>query len=248
MKKDLTKYLMKENFTSTVLWTAIISTAVSLVFIILALCIGDTGDGEKLHNFVTLIVMFWSAFVCSIGVAIVGINTSIYMNRSRKTAAKAIIITIIASVLACSAIALAAEGAISLVSNSTGFGYAFRPLLLSGDQAFGIKTVLVSYGFNVLLYYAVSVVSVFLVSISMKFGKWAWIGWWVIYMLIMSTGKSIITSIGSFAKDIFGSTGAAVLAILIITAVVFTAADILLIRKTELKKNALMWTSNARRA
>lgn len=248
MKNELTKYMMNEHFKSNVIWSAIISAAVSLVFIILALCVGDAGSDEKLHNFVTIIIMIWSAFVCSIGIAITGINMSINMNRSRKTAVKAMFITVLATVLTCSAIALAAEGIIALVSHSTGFDYAFRPLLLSGDAALGIDTILLSYGSNVLLYYAVSVASVFLVSISMKFGKWAWIGWWVIYMLIMSTGKSIITSIGSFAKDIFGSTGAAVLAILIITAVVFTAADILLIRKTELKKNALMWNSNARRA
>lgn len=246
MKNDLTKYMMKKNFKTNVIWSAIISAAVSLVFIILAVCIRGTADGEEeLNNFATFIILFFSSFICSAGVCVVGINMSINMNRSRKTAVKAMFTTVIAAVVVCSGLALAAEVAIALVSNSTGFVYKFKPLFLSGDADFGIDTVLISYCVNVLLYYAVSVATMFIVCSAMKFGKWVWIGWWVIYMLLISAGKTIFRSVGGFAKDIFGSVGGAALAALIITAVAFTVADIMIIKKTELKKSALMWSNKA---
>ncbi len=246
MKNDLTKYMMKKNFKTNVIWSAIISAAVSLVFIILAVCIRGTADGEEeLNNFATFIILFFSSFICSAGVCVVGINMSINMNRSRKTAIKAMFTTVIAAVVVCSGLALAAEVAIALVSNSTGFVYKFKPLFLSGNAEFGIDTVLISYCVNVLLYYAVSVATIFIVCSTMKFRKWVWIGWWVIYMLLISAGKTIFRSVGGFAKDIFGSAGGAALAALIITAVAFTVADIMIIKKTELKKSALMWSSKA---
>lgn len=246
MKNDLTKYMMKKNFKTNVIWSAIISAAVSLVFIILAVCIRGTADGEEeLNNFATFIILFFSSFICSAGVCVVGINMSINMNRSRKTAVKAMFTTVIAAVVVCSGLALAAEVSIALVSNSTGFVYKFKPLFLSGNAEFGIDTVLISYCINVLLYYAVSVATMFIVCSTMKFGKWVWIGWWVIYMLLISAGKTIFRSVGGFAKDIFGSVGGAALAALIITAVAFTVADIMIIKKTELKKSALMWSNKA---
>ena len=173
MKNDLTKYMMKKNFKTNVIWSAIISAAVSLVFIILAVCIRGTADGEEeLNNFATFIILFFSSFICSAGVCVVGINMSINMNRSRKTAIKAMFTTVIAAVVVCSGLALAAEVAIALVSNSTGFVYKFKPLFLSGNAEFGIDTVLISYCVNVLLYYAVSVATIFIVCSTMKFGKW----------------------------------------------------------------------------
>ena len=110
MKNDLTKYMMKKNFKTNVIWSAIISAAVSLVFIILAVCIRGTADGEEeLNNFATFIILFFSSFICSAGVCIVGINMSINMNRSRKTAVKAMFTTVIAAVVVCSGLALAAS-------------------------------------------------------------------------------------------------------------------------------------------
>ena len=64
MKNDLTKYMMKKNFKTNVIWSAIISAAVSLVFIILAVCIRGTADGEEeLNNFATFIILFPASFV-----------------------------------------------------------------------------------------------------------------------------------------------------------------------------------------
>ena len=105
-----------------------------------------------------------------------------------------------------------------------------------------------SYAADVLLFYALSVASLLFIAASMRFGKCVWIGWWVFYMLLLMTGKSVIRAVGGFAKDIFGSTGGAIIGTVLIAAVLFTVLDILLIRRVQLKKSALMWTQNARRA
>ena len=250
MKNELTRYLLKDNFKSNVIISSIIAAVVCLIFSVLAICIGDAASDEKIHNIVTVVLIIWSAFVCTIGVGIMGINMSIFMNRSRKTAVKSIFLTVLLCILVCSGIALAAEGVIAGVSKATGFGYVFRPLV----KSFGITDVntdffgiVISYLFNVLLMFTVSVASLFLITASMKFGKWLWIGWWIFYMLIMTAGKSVIMSVSRFIRGT-ASPGFVLLALIAVTAVVFTALDILLIKRIELKKSALMWASGVRRA
>lgn len=251
MKNDLTRYLLRDNFKSTVIITAIIAAVVSLILSVLAIWIGDAASEEKIHNVVTVVLIIWSAFVCSMGVGIMGINMSIFMNRSRKTAVKSIFLTVFLCMLVCSAVALAAEGVIAGVSSTTGFGYLFRPLVKVFDIT-DVNTdflgIVISYAFNVLLFYTVSVAALFLIAASMKFGKWFWIGWWIVYMLIMVAGKSIVKALYTFANDVLGGSGYAKLAAIMLAAAVFSVLDILLIRKTELKKSALMWAQNARRA
>lgn len=247
MKNDLTRYMLREHFKSSVLVSAVIAGFMSLFFIILALVIGETDD-KSVNNFITIILLVWGGFVSSIGAGINGINMSIYMNRSRKTAVKSIFTMILLICAVTAAIAVAAEGLAAGVAHTQGFGYAFKPLLYAGretDTQIGFLTVICAYAFDVLALFAVSVASLFIVAASMTFGKWVWIGWWVIYMLLISAGKTIFRSVGGFAKDIFGSAGGAALAALIITAVAFTVADIMIIKKTELKKSALMWSSKA---
>lgn len=250
MKNDLTRYMLREHFKSSVLVSAVIAGFMSLFFIILALVIGETDD-KSVNNFITIILLVWGGFVSSIGAGINGINMSIYMNRSRKTAVKSIFTTILLICAVTAAIAVAAEGLAAGVAHTQGFGYAFRPLLYAGretDTQIGFLTVICAYAFDVLALFAVSVASLFIVAASMAFGKWVWIGWWIFYMLLLMTGKSVIRAVGGFAKDIFGSTSGAVLVALLAAAVVFTVLDIMLIRRVQLKKSALMWTQNARRA
>ena len=79
MKNELTRYLLKDNFKSNVIISSIIAAVVCLIFSVLAICIGDAASDEKIHNIVTVVLIIWSAFVCSMGVGIMGINMSIYM-------------------------------------------------------------------------------------------------------------------------------------------------------------------------
>ena len=243
MKNGMTRYMLREHFKSSVLVSAVIAGFMSLFFIILALVIGETDD-KSVNNFITIILLVWGGFVSSI-------DMSIYMNRSRKTAVKSIFTTILLICAVTAAIAVAAEGLAAGVAHTQGFGYAFKPLLYAGsgtDTQIGFLTVIGAYAFDVLALFAVSVASLFIVAASMAFGKWVWIGWWIFYMLLLSLGKTVIRSIGGFAKDIFGSTSGAVLGALLTAAVVFTVLDVLFIRKVQLKKSALMWTAGARRA
>lgn len=248
MKNSITHYLTKEIVKSSVIISAILAGIVSLIFVILAFAIGATEDNGSVHNVVTILLLIWGAFVTPLGISISGVNMSIYMNCSRKAAIKAIFTAILLVCVLTSAIALAAEGLIAGVAHTKDFGYAFKPLFAAGHKGdIGISFLLIvgSYAMNVLLFYAVSVFSVFLVAASMKIGKWFWAGWWVVYMLLMVAGKSIVKALERFTTDLFGGSGAsAIMCMALLCAAVFTVLDILIIKKLELRKSALMWANH----
>ena len=78
-----------------------------------------------------------------------------------------------------------------------------------------------------------------IMTIIYKFGKKAWVGFWILYMLLIFSSDSLLNPFKKFASFIGVSTGVLALMGLILVSAAFTAAFVLLYRKTEPNKNAV---------
>ena len=103
----------------------------------------------------------------------------------------------------------------------------------------GVTGVLAAFGFTMLIIYAISVLAMLLITVIFRIGKYAWVGFWVLYMLLIFSSDSLLNPFKKFASFIGVSTGVLALMGLILVSAAFTAAFILLYRKTELNKNAV---------
>ncbi len=251
MKNDLVRYTVKKGTVPNMIVTAVVSAVIALAVIIIAAIFGDVDkDDNTIHNITTAFVMFWG-FISSFAVCTASFNSSICFNRSRKSAIKAAFISLLISTVVCSAVNLGIEAVVAGFSKTFDFNYSFTPLI----KAFGVLKVnndvgglLLAYGFHMLLYYLVSVTGMLIMCACMKFGKWAWIGFWGVYMLVFLLGKSVVKGFKEFTVNAFGSVGMTVLCLAIVLSALFTVLTILLMRKTELNKKTLLFGNGYRRA
>ena len=162
-------------------------------------------------------------------------------NRSRKTGMKAIFAELAVIIPYNAVLAVACEYILSKVSGSSSFVYEFKtfPSMLGLCGSDGVTGVLAAFGFTMLMLYAISVLAMLLITVIFRIGKYAWVGFWVLYMLLIFSSDSLLNPFKKFASFIGVSTGVLALMGLILVSAAFTAAFILLYRKTELNKNAV---------
>ena len=155
MKNDLVRYTVKKGTVPNIVITAVVSAVIALVIIIIAAIFGDVDKDDKtIHNITTIFVMFWG-FISSLALCTASINSSICFNRSRKSAIKAVFVSLLMLTVVCSAVNLGIEAVIAGFSKTFDFNYSFTPLI----KAFGVLNVnndvggiLITYGFHMLLY------------------------------------------------------------------------------------------------
>ena len=217
----------------------IISAVVTVFLSALILIFGNSMEGQP-SNVLTIIACFYT-FAITFAVAARVHGMELCFNRSRKTGMKAIFAELAVIIPYNAVLAVACEYILSKVSGSSSFVYEFKtfPSMLGLCGSDGVTGVLAAFGFTMLMLYAISVLAMLLITVIFRIGKYAWVGFWVLYMLLIFSSDSLLNPFKKFASFIGVSTGVLALMGLILVSAAFTAAFILLYRKTELNKNAV---------
>ena len=240
MKNDLTRHMFRHDLKKKlIIVTAVCAGIVCLLGILFVIFRGEKVDND-MSNMVTAFVCVYT-LVSVIGTVVKVHGMELCFNRSRKTGMKAIFAELLVMLPFNAALAVGCEYLLSKLSGGSIIGYDFNPVpsLLGLSSADGAAGVLASFGFILLALYAISMVSTMIMTIIYKFGKKAWVGFWILYMLLIFSSDSLLNPFKKFASVIGVSTGVLALMGLILVSAAFTAAFILLYRKTELNKNAL---------
>ncbi|MBQ1903977.1 MAG: hypothetical protein II168_06390 [Ruminococcus sp.] len=244
MKNDLMRYVLKKTTIVQSFIAVCIAAVVSLGVIIFSAVFLDPPAKEKaLNNITTVPLAFWM-FISAVTVSSECANMSICLNRSRRSALKTVFASLLISTVVFAAVNFAAEALLSGVCPGLGLNYSFSPLI----KIFGIvKTgtdiagLALAFAFQLLVYYCIGIAGALFMTVCLKCGKWAWVIFWLAYMTLLMFGRTIVSGLRSAASSMFSSTGAFVLCLLAVTSVVCTIVQIILARKLELNKNALMF-------
>lgn len=219
--------------------TAVCAGIVCLLGILFVIFRGEKVDND-MSNMVTAFVCVYT-FVSVIGTVVKTHGMELCFNRSRRSGIKAIFAELLVMLPFNAALAVGCEYLLSKLSGGSIIGYDFKPVpsLLGLGSADGAAGVLASFGFILLALYAISMVSTMIMTIIYKFGKKAWIGFWILYMLMIFGSNSIANPFNRLAGFLGISTGLLALIALIFVSVLFTVLFILLYRKSEMGKDLL---------
>ncbi|MBQ2580392.1 MAG: hypothetical protein II574_02040 [Ruminococcus sp.] len=239
MKNDICRFMFRHDLKKRLIVITIISAVVTGFLSALILIFGNSMEGQP-SNVLTIIACFYT-FAITFAVAARVHGMELCFNRSRKTGMKAIFAELAVIIPYNAVLAVACEYILSKVSGSSSFVYEFKtfPSMLGLCGSDGVTGVLAAFGFTMLMLYAISVLAMLLITVIFRIGKYAWVGFWVLYMLLIFSSDSLLNPFKKFASFIGVSTGVLALMGLILVSAAFTAAFILLYRKTELNKNAV---------
>ena len=239
MKNDICRFMFRHDLKKRLIVITIISAAVTGFLSALILIFGDSMEGQP-SNVLTIIAFVYT-FAITFAIVAKAHGSELCFNRSRKTGMKAIFAEIAVLIPYNAMLAVACEYIVSKVSGSSSFVYEFKtfPSMLGLCGSEGVTGVLAAFGFTMLMIYAISALAMLLITVIFRVGKYAWVGFWVLYMLLIFSSDSLLNPFKKFASFIGVSTGVLALMGLILVSVVFTVLFILLYRKTELNKSAL---------
>lgn len=239
MKNDICRFMFRHDLKKRLIVITIISAVVTGFLSALILIFGNSMEGQP-SNVLTIIACFYT-FAITFAVAARVHGMELCFNRSRKTGMKAIFAELAVIIPYNAVLAVACEYILSKVSGSSSFVYEFKtfPSMLGLCGSDGVTGVLAAFGFTMLMLYAISVLAMLLITVIFRIGKYAWVGFWVLYMLLIFSSDSLLNPFKKFASFIGVSTGVLALMGLILVSAVFTVLFILLYRKTELNKNAV---------
>lgn len=248
MKNEMTRYMLKKHLKKNMLIGTCIAGTICLMFFIIALVVRD-GMHSDMHNFSTAVLFLWGVFAATINLSTEGIQMSICMNRSRKSAVKAIFLTIILNIAFYSALALVTEAAIAGFSKAFDFSYIFKPMIkvagLSGAGN-GFTGILMAWCYNMLICCLVAVSLLLFISLTLNIGKYAWAAIWIIYMIVVTSAEDLFKLVSKFLRRTIGYTAVSVLCAMLILSVVLSVIAFITLKRTQLKKNALMWNRSGR--
>ena len=218
MKNDICRFMFRHDLKKRLIVITIISAVVTGFLSALILIFGDSMEGQP-SNVLTIIAF---VYTFAITFAIVAKKLAVLIPYNAM-------------------LAVACEYIVSKVSGSSSFVYEFKtfPSMLGLCGSDGVTGVLAALGFTMLMLYAISVLAMLLITVIFRIGKYAWVGFWVLYMLLIFSSDSLLNPFKKFASFIGVSTGVLALMGIILVSVVFTVLFILLYRKTELNKSAL---------
>lgn len=240
--------MLNRHMKKNMLIGTIIAGALCLIFFIAALVVRD-GMSKNMHNFTTVVLFFWGAFGATINLGIEGIQMSVCMNRSRKSAVRAIFLTIMLNVAFISALALITEASIAGFSKMFDFGYIFKPLVkvagLSGSGT-GIAGILIAWCYNMLICYLVAISLMLFISLTLNIGRYAWAALWIIYMIVITSAEEVLKSISKFLRKTIGYSTASVILAMLVLSIVLSVIAYLSLKRTQLKKNAILWNKSGR--
>ena len=239
MKNDICRFMFRHDLKKRIIVYSVICAVVTGIISLVILIFGDSMEGQP-SNVLTIIACFYT-FAITFGIVSRVHGMELCFNRSRKTGMKAIFAEIAVLIPYSAMLAVACEYIVSKVSGSSSFVYEFKtfPSMLGLCGSDGVTGVLAALGFLILALYAISVLAMLLITVIFRVGKYAWVGFWVLYMLLIFSSDSLLNPFKKFASFIGVSTGVLALMGLILVSAAFTAAFILIYRKTELNKNAL---------
>lgn len=240
MKNDICRFMFRHDLKKKlIIVTAVCAGIVCLLGILFMILRGEKVDND-MSNMVTAFVCVYT-FVSVIGTVVKAHGMELCFNRSRRSGIKAIFAELLVMLPFNAALAVCCEYVLSKLSDGSIIGYDFKPVpsLLGLGSADGAAGVLAAFGFTMLMLYAISVLAMLLITVIFRIGKYAWVGFWVLYMLLIFSSDSLLNPFKKFASFIGVSTGVLALMGLILVSAAFTAAFILLYRKTELNKNAV---------
>ena len=227
---------LKKRF---ITFTAVCAGIVCLFSILFMIFTGGKSDSD-MSNVITVFACVYT-FVSVIGIVVKVHGMELCFNRSRISGIKAVFAELLIVIPFNAVIAIACEYVLSKNSRDSIIWYEFKPFLslLGLGSADGAAGILASFGLMLLVLYAISMVAALIMTIIYKFGKMAWVGFWIVYMLLIFGADEFTKPFKKFASVIGVSTGVLALMGIILVSVVFTVLFILLYRKTELNKNAL---------
>ena len=230
-RRDLKKKL--------IIVTAVCAGIVCLLGILFVIFRGEKVDND-MSNMVTAFVCVYT-LVSVIGTVVKVHGMELCFNRSRRSGIKAIFAELLVMLPFNAALAVGCEYLLSKLSGGSIIGYDFKPVpsLLGLSSADGAAGILAAFGFILLALYAISMVSTMIMTIIYKFGKKAWIGFWILYMLMIFGSNTIANPFNRLAGFLGISTGLLALIALIFVSVLFTVLFILLYRKSEMGKSLL---------
>ena len=239
MKNDICRFMFRHDLKKRIIVYSVICAVVTGIISLVILIFGDSMEGQP-SNVLTIIACFYT-FAITFGIVSRVHGMELCFNRSRKTGMKAIFAEIAVLIPYNAMLAVACEYIVSKVSGSCSFVYEFKtfPSMLGLCGSDGVTGVLAALGFLILALYAISVLAMLLITVIFRVGKYAWVGFWVLYMLLIFSSDSLLNPFKKFASFIGVSTGVLALMGLILVSAAFTAAFILIYRKTELNKNAV---------
>lgn len=247
MKNAMLGYILKYDLKRRLTGCVILGTLAAVLATVIAIIVNGDSDAHGLNNFSTSAMLFWS-FGTTCMTASVALQSSVCFNRSRSSVIKSLMLTIAVSVVLVSCLSFAFEALIMKITDNWDLGYKFLPLVkafeITSDVS-GFTGMLAAFAFQMLFCFLICICAVLFICIFYRAGKWAWIGFWVFYMLIMFTGKEVFSGVGSGAVKLFGSAGNAVLAAVAILTVAFTAVSVVLLKKHELRKNLISLVKKA---
>ena len=219
--------------------TAVCAGIVCLLGILFVIFRGEKVDND-MSNMVTAFVCVYT-LVSVIGTVVKVHGMELCFNRSRRSGIKAIFAELLVMLPFNAALAVGCEYLLSKLSGGSIIGYDFKPVpsLLGLSSADGAAGILAAFGFILLALYAISMVSTMIMTIIYKFGKKAWIGFWILYMLMIFGSNTIANPFNRLAGFLGISTGLLALIALIFVSVLFTVLFILLYRKSEMGKSLL---------
>ena len=239
MKNDICRFMFRHDLKKRLIVITIINAVVTGFLSALILIFGDSMEGQP-SNVLTIIACVYT-FAITFAIVAKAHGSELCFNRSRISGIKAVFAELLIVIPFNAVIAIACEFVLSKNSRDSIIWYEFKPFLslLGLGSADGAAGILASFGLMLLVLYAISMVAALIMTIIYKFGKMAWVGFWIVYMLLIFGADEFTKPFKKFASVIGVSTGVLALMGIILVSVVFTVLFILLYRKTELNKNAL---------
>lgn len=201
-------------------------------------------DGSELSNVSTPVLMI-IGFLWTFHIGYKNYSLSLCFNCSRRSAIKSVYAVMLVNVLYTSTLIIASEFAISAISDHFGFNYQFRPLvdLFRIEEYNGAEDLLLAFGFQLLFCYFVFVVAVLVMALALRIGKWAWMGFWVFYMLVFFAGSNLVNGLESAADKICITLGIdkgfGLVVFLVLLSGLLTWLSVKLFKKTELNRSFL---------
>ncbi len=245
----LLSYTLRTSFKKYVILTTAVTAGVIGFIALLAALVKDGADDKTKVSYIPTVVLTVIGFIWTINLVNQSHTLSLCFNRSRKTALKSIFAVTFLNVLFSSVLVIASELAVTGIAEHFGFGYEFKPLMqvLGLMKYNGAVDIIPALAFQLLFSCFVFAVAMFVMGMILRIGKWAWIGFWVFYMLLFFAGSEIVDVLkkasDSLGHDFLGGSGVAVL--LAVLSAVFIFLFIRLFRKSEMNNSFMGIAKNA---
>lgn len=246
MKNDILRYMLRHDLKKRfITFTAVCAGIVCLFSILFMIFTGGKSDSD-MSNVITVFACVYT-FVSVIGIVVKVHGMELCFNRSRISGIKAVFAELLIVIPFNAVIAIACEYVLSKHSGDSIIWYEFKPFLslLGLGSTDGAAGILASFGLMLLVLYAISMVAALIMTMIYKFGKMAWVGFWIVYMLLIFGADVFTRPFKRFAGFLGISTGMLALFSIIFAALLFTVLFVILYRKSEMGKSLLKFAKAA---